>query len=104
TDVMISTRSVGLLIDTVVCLSLAKWETVSGRFGGYFTSLNVQQGHGVMSGPDYLTTRQSFPSIKRWFCWAILRISPLMAILVPGCLAASIFGYTVRYLRGTNHK
>jgi hypothetical protein len=24
-----------LLIDTVVCLTLAKWETVSGRFGGY---------------------------------------------------------------------
>jgi hypothetical protein len=33
--VMISTRSVGLLIDTVVCLTLAKWETVSGQFGGY---------------------------------------------------------------------
>jgi hypothetical protein len=33
---MISTRSVGLLIDTVVCLTLGKWETVSGRFGGYF--------------------------------------------------------------------
>src|SRR2546430_3144340 len=31
---MISTRSAGLLIDTVVCLTLAKWETVSGRFGG----------------------------------------------------------------------
>jgi hypothetical protein len=25
-----------LLIDTVVCLTLGKWETVSGRFGGYF--------------------------------------------------------------------
>ena len=34
-DVMISTRSAGLLIDTVVCLTLAKWETMSGRFGGY---------------------------------------------------------------------
>src|SRR5215813_10271875 len=34
---MISTRSVGLLIDTVVCLTLAKWETVSGRFGGYLS-------------------------------------------------------------------
>src|SRR5262245_26481414 len=32
---MISTRSVELVIDTVVCLTLAKWETVSGRFGGY---------------------------------------------------------------------
>src|SRR5215510_10236275 len=38
---MISTRSVGLLIDTVVCLTLAKWETVSGRFGGYLTSTPV---------------------------------------------------------------
>jgi hypothetical protein len=36
---MISTRSVGLLIDTVVCLTLAKWETVSGRFGGYLTPI-----------------------------------------------------------------
>jgi hypothetical protein len=32
---MISTRSVELVIDTVVCLTLAKWETVSGHFGGY---------------------------------------------------------------------
>jgi hypothetical protein len=24
-----------LVIDTVVCLTLAKWETVSGQFGGY---------------------------------------------------------------------
>src|SRR5438094_9081146 len=31
----ISTRSVGLVIDTVVCLTLDKWETVSGQFGGY---------------------------------------------------------------------
>src|ERR1043166_1379512 len=32
---MISTRSVGLVIDTVVCLTLVKWETVSGQFGGH---------------------------------------------------------------------
>ena len=32
---MISTRSVGLVIDTVVCLTLKKWQTVSGHFGGY---------------------------------------------------------------------
>src|SRR5262249_9031047 len=37
TDVMISTRSVELVIDTVVCLTLAKWETVSGQFGGYLS-------------------------------------------------------------------
>jgi hypothetical protein len=28
---------VELVIDTVVCLTLAKWETVSGQFGGYLT-------------------------------------------------------------------
>jgi hypothetical protein len=39
---MISTRSVGLLIDTVVCLTLAKWETVSGRFGGYLRHVHRQ--------------------------------------------------------------
>src|SRR5262249_27274699 len=38
---MISTRSAGLLIDTVVCLTLAKWETVSGRFGGYLTGVDA---------------------------------------------------------------
>jgi hypothetical protein len=37
---MISTRSGALVIKTVVCLTLAKWETVSGRFGGYLTLLN----------------------------------------------------------------
>src|SRR2546430_16064069 len=41
---MISTRSAGLLIDTVVCLTLAKWETVSGRFGGYLNPRVVQRG------------------------------------------------------------
>jgi len=35
---MISTRLVELVIDTVVCLTLAKWETVSGQFGGYLKS------------------------------------------------------------------
>ena len=28
-----------MVIDTVVCLTLAKWETVSGQFGGYLTSV-----------------------------------------------------------------
>src|SRR6266567_2183821 len=35
TEVMTSMRSEGLVIDTIVCLTLVKWETVSGRFGGY---------------------------------------------------------------------
>ena len=39
---MISTRSGALVIDTVVCLTLAKWETVSGRFGGYLITLLLQ--------------------------------------------------------------
>ena len=26
-----------MVIDTVVCLTLAKWETVSGQFGGYLS-------------------------------------------------------------------
>src|SRR5215471_17188112 len=30
---MISTRLVELVIDTVVCLTLVKWETVAGQFG-----------------------------------------------------------------------
>ena len=38
---MISTRSAGLVIDTVVCLTIAKWETVSGRFGGYLTRIRL---------------------------------------------------------------
>src|SRR5262245_44543621 len=48
---MISTRSVGLLIDTVVCLTLAKWETVSGRFGGY---LRYRRDHIItLKGPSH---------------------------------------------------
>ena len=35
---MISTRLVELVIDTVVCLTLTKWETVSGQFGGYLSA------------------------------------------------------------------
>jgi hypothetical protein len=48
---MISTRSVGLLIDTVVCLTLAKWETVSGRFGGYLTTA-LSTAAALVRGPS----------------------------------------------------
>ncbi len=34
-EVMISTRLEELVIDTVISLTLAKWETLSGSFGGY---------------------------------------------------------------------
>ena len=43
---MISTRSVGLVIDTVVCLTLAKWETASGQFGGYLMGTNPEKNKG----------------------------------------------------------
>ena len=33
------------VIDTVVCLTLAKWETVSGQFGGYLTTPEPKQKH-----------------------------------------------------------
>jgi hypothetical protein len=42
---MILTRSAALVIDTVVRLTLAKWETVSGRFGGYLT--HKYRGRGL---------------------------------------------------------
>src|SRR5262249_4072882 len=46
---MISTRSVELVIDTVVCLTLAKWETVSGQFGGYLMVVHLTQTHQASS-------------------------------------------------------
>src|SRR5262245_538498 len=48
---MISTRLVELVIDTVVCLTLAKWETVSGQFGGYLRNRPMKrcaQCHGKL--------------------------------------------------------
>src|SRR5437773_11091335 len=51
---MISTRSAGLLIDTVVCLTLAKWETVSGRFGGYLTARITLSGSNYASRYNYI--------------------------------------------------
>jgi hypothetical protein len=45
--VIISTRLVELVIDTVVCLTLAKWETVSGQFGGYLKVNGCQRSHDM---------------------------------------------------------
>jgi len=36
--VVISTRSLEFIIDKVVSLTLAKWETVSGPFGGHLSA------------------------------------------------------------------
>ena len=44
---MISTRSGVLVIDTVVSLTLSKWETVSGQFGG-----NLKDCFGGISRGD----------------------------------------------------
>ena len=50
--------AVRLLIDTVVCLTLAKWETVTGPDGGYlrrhnqtFVGLRRQIGAACVCGP-----------------------------------------------------
>jgi hypothetical protein len=40
----------GLIIDTVVCLTLAKWETVSGQFGGYFRAIVTGFNAGLEPG------------------------------------------------------
>jgi hypothetical protein len=45
-------RSGGLVIDTIVCLTLAKWETVSGRFGGYLKNQQAGLCCGVGTPAD----------------------------------------------------
>ena len=47
---MISTRSAVLVMDTIVCLTLAQWETVSGHFRGYLTA--QMQMPGVSLGNE----------------------------------------------------
>jgi hypothetical protein len=42
-----------LVIDTVVCLTLAKWETVSGRFGGYLIWPWPDRKYGWFLEPSY---------------------------------------------------
>ena len=70
---MISTRSAGLVIDTVVCLTLAKWETVSGRFAFWERQGRLGLPHqdaparparppidpGTLPQPDYLQPASS---------------------------------------------
>jgi hypothetical protein len=41
---MISTPWEELVIDTVISLTLAKWETLSGPFGGYLSSHGPEIG------------------------------------------------------------
>jgi hypothetical protein len=56
-----STRSVELVIHTVVCLTLAKWETVSGQFGGYLrdqlTNAALAAWFGSFEEPPYINQK-----------------------------------------------
>jgi hypothetical protein len=45
---------VELVIDTVVCLTLAKWETVSGQFGGYLRCRLLQQSSPSRDESSYI--------------------------------------------------
>ena len=56
----------GLIIDTVVCLTLAKWETVSGQFGGYLT---VKQDKSIKYlNPNAAKTHQHQTSEEKTRC------------------------------------
>jgi hypothetical protein len=57
---MISTRSLELVIDTVVCLTLAKWETVSGQFGGY-----LNEGHSALRCLSMMPCRHRYGGCRR---------------------------------------
>jgi hypothetical protein len=68
---MISMRSEGLVIDTNVCLTLAKWETVSGQFGGYFTRQDHRRGQtrapGVRFRPLVCNKDERFCCLKHQY-------------------------------------
>src|SRR6516165_10069446 len=55
------TRLVELVIDTVVCLTLAKWETVSGQFGGYLSPKVVIIVADAADGADGIFGRRTDP-------------------------------------------
>src|SRR5947207_11252661 len=65
---MSSTRLVELVIDTVVCLTLAKWETVSGQFGGYlidwrkYAALTSLQTGTALGHSCFQVSRESWTS------------------------------------------
>jgi len=51
-----------LVIDTVVCLTLAKWETVSGRFGGYL----IAATHALSGQQEQVIDFHSETEAKEW--------------------------------------
>jgi hypothetical protein len=93
---MISTRSLEFVIDPVVSLTLAKWETVSGPFGGY---LNARTQALAEIQPDisrrakWLLPCRVPPCIRhRPFGiaggWGISRRREMEATYLPGVLGA----------------
>src|SRR6516164_10396927 len=82
---MISTRSVELVIDTVVCLTLAKWETVSGQFGGYLMHAGGARSDTVVTlMPICVEIIRLFPPARcRDRAHAACRRRPKVSINVP---------------------
>src|SRR5262245_33198098 len=83
---MISTRSAALVIDTVVCLTLAKWETVSGRFGGYLRLMRTTparrapKGWGVSSrGRAANTHRPTTGLVPRAAFRIVMVLGPMLS-------------------------
>jgi hypothetical protein len=72
---MISTRSVGLVIDTFVCLTLAKWETVSGHFGGYLTACV----EGILASVASFDGLNRLRRFRRWVFLALRSFARLIA-------------------------
>ena len=62
-----------LVIDTLVCLTLAKWETVFGQFGGYLNSsqpgtLVPEDANPFCGDPRTATKCQTVPVPNRKLC------------------------------------
>jgi hypothetical protein len=55
-----------LVIDTVVCLTLAKWETVSGQFGGYLMNSQTftAPAGGFLAGDTFTTSNPNVQMVK----------------------------------------
>src|SRR3954449_12298197 len=70
---MISTRSEGLVIDTVISLTLPKWETLSGQFRG---NLSPQVGWTTSRPARLRPARNRRARPVRCACSDLLRSQP----------------------------
>jgi hypothetical protein len=55
---------VELVIDTVVCLTLAKWETVSGQFGGYLNEIAHNSSPGATNAEKEQNYIRAYQQLK----------------------------------------